>query len=74
MAAAFKFLEICIGNLNKLFSDGSYIAEPARCQSRERQFRTAFLRSQSLVQEIFVMVFDRVVRGQRYGALELRRL
>jgi hypothetical protein len=36
MATAFKFLEICIGNSNKLFSDGSNIAEPAECQSRER--------------------------------------
>jgi len=43
MAAAFKFMEICLGNLNKLFSDGSYIAEPARCQSRERLVKIAVL-------------------------------
>jgi len=36
MAASFKFMEICIEKLSNFFSDGSYIAEPARCQSRER--------------------------------------
>ena len=38
-----RVVQIYIGNLNNFFSDGSYIAEPTRCQSRERLVRIAVL-------------------------------
>jgi len=39
-----------------------------------QQFGTASLRSQGLVKAVIVMGLDRMVRGQRYGALALWRL
>ena len=38
-----RVVQIYIGNfLNNFFSDGSYIAEPARCQSRKRLLKIGF--------------------------------
>ena len=42
VAATGTVIHICIGNLNNFFSDRSYIAEPARCQSRERLVKIGF--------------------------------